>query len=127
MIFQAVLAVLMIIIVLLQFGKGAEAGLMGGASEAVFTGGQTGNFLTKATAVLAILFLGNSIFLARLQGQRASESLLANEAPVARALNNDAEEKKAKAEEEAAKQNAEKEAKAPTTTPEAKTTTETKK
>lgn len=125
MIFQAILSVLMIITVLLQFGKGAEAGLMGGASEAVFTGGQQGNFLTKTTAVLAILFLSNSVYLARLQGRRASESLLANEAPVARSLNNDAEAKKAKAEAEAAEKAA-KETKSPPAA-EAKNSTETKK
>jgi len=39
--------------------------------------------------VLAILFLGNSILLARIQSQRGSKSLLDSEAPVARPLNAD--------------------------------------
>lgn len=96
MVLQAILSVFMIVIVLLQFGKGAEAGLMGGASDAVFSGGQRGNILTKITAILAILFLGNSVLLAKMQSNRSSQSLLVNEAPIARPLNNDAEEKKAK-------------------------------
>lgn len=96
MIFQAILAVLMIILVLLQFGKGAEVGLMGGASDAVFSGGQRGNIFTKATVVIAVLFFGNSVMLAKMQSNRTSKSLLDNEAPVARPLNNDAMEKAAK-------------------------------
>jgi preprotein translocase subunit SecG len=97
MIFQAVLSLLLIIIVLLQFGKGAEVGLMGGASDAVFSGGQRGNFFTRATAFIALLFLGNSILLAKFQSSKSAKSILDNEAPIARPLNNDAEQKKSEA------------------------------
>ena len=90
MIFQAVVSLLLILMVLLQFGKGAEAGLMGGsASEAVFTGSQQGNILSKITVVLAVLFLGNSILLAKLQGSNSGKSLMDNEVPVSRPLNTD--------------------------------------
>lgn len=90
MIFQAIVSVLLILMVLLQFGKGAEAGLMGGsASDAVFTGSQQGNILSKITVVLSILFLGNSILLAKLQSERSGTSLMDNEAPVSRPLNSD--------------------------------------
>lgn len=93
MIFQAVVSVLLIIVVLLQFGKGAEVGIMGGgASDAVFSGSQKGNIMTKITAVLAILFLGNSILLAKLESTKTGQSLLDGEAPVARPLNSDAME-----------------------------------
>ena len=93
MIFQAVVSVLLIIVVLLQFGKGAEAGIMGGgASDAVFSGSQKGNIMTKITAVLAILFLGNSILLAKIQTSKGDSSLLDSEAPVARPLNSDADQ-----------------------------------
>ncbi len=79
MIFHAVISVLLILMVLLQFGKGAEAGLMsGGGSEAVFTGSQQGNILSKITVVLAILFLGNSILLAKLQSKHSSKTLFDN-------------------------------------------------
>ena len=43
MVFQAIVSVLLILMVLLQFGKGAEAGLMTSASESVLTTGQQGN------------------------------------------------------------------------------------
>ncbi len=91
MVLQAIISVLLIIVVLLQFGKGAEAGLMAQAgSESIMSSSTRGNIMTKITAVLAILFLGNSILLARLQDSKFQKSLLDSEAPVARKLNNDA-------------------------------------
>ena len=91
MIFQAIVSVLLIIVVLLQFGKGAEAGLIsGGGADSVFTGGQGKNIFTKITIVLSILFMGNSILLAKLQGEKAASSLLDDTAPIARPLNSDA-------------------------------------
>ncbi len=95
MVFQAVVSGLLIITVLLQFGKGAEAGLTGGGSDSVFTGSQQGNILSKITILLAVLFLGNSILLARVQGRQSNSSLLDNEAPLARPLNSDGLQKKA--------------------------------
>jgi len=93
MIFQGVVSILLIIMVLLQFGKGAEAGLIsgGGASDAVFTSAQQGNILSKVTVVLSILFLGGSINLARLQSKKSERSLLDTEAPVAVPLSRDVE------------------------------------
>jgi preprotein translocase subunit SecG len=91
MVFQAIISVFLIITVLLQFGKGAEAGLMAAAgSESIMSSSTRGNIMTKITAVLAILFLGNSILLARLQDTKFQKSILDSEAPVARKLNNDA-------------------------------------
>ena len=91
MVFHAVISVLLILLVLLQFGKGAEAGLFsGGGGDAVFTGSQQGNILSKMTVVLAVLFLGNSVLLAKLQSSRSAKSLLDSEAPVAIPLNSDA-------------------------------------
>jgi preprotein translocase subunit SecG len=93
MIFQAIVSVLLIITVLLQFGKGAEAGIFsGGASESVLSGAQKGNILVKITIFLSILFLGNSVLLAKLQSNASTRSILDSEAPVARPLNNDAVE-----------------------------------
>lgn len=90
MVLQAIVSVLLIILVLLQFGKGAEAGLLsGGASDSMMTGAQRGNILSKATVVLAVLFLANSILLARIQSSTTSKSLLDSEAPIAAPLNSD--------------------------------------
>lgn len=88
MILQALVSVFLIILVLLQFGKGAEAGLFsGGGSESMMTGAQRGNILSKMTVVLAVIFLANSILLARIQGSTSEKSILDNEAPVAAPLN----------------------------------------
>ena len=90
MIFQAVVSVLLIIVVLLQFGKGAEVGLMSstGGGDSVFTGIQKGNIFTKITIILSILFMGNSILLAKIQGEKATSSLL-DETPIVVPLNSD--------------------------------------
>lgn len=89
MIFHGVISALLIIFVLLQFGKGAEAGLMGGASEAVFSGSQQGNILSKITVVLTIIFIGNCLLLGKMQSGKESKSLLDTEAPMAAPLNSD--------------------------------------
>ena len=90
MVFHAVISILLIAMVLLQFGKGAEVGIMGGgASDAVFTGAQKGNIFTQITIVLSILFMVNSIVLAKLQSDSAERSLLDEEAPIVNPLNND--------------------------------------
>jgi preprotein translocase subunit SecG len=91
MVFQAIISILLIITVLLQFGKGAEAGLMTAAgSESMMSSSTRGNLMSKFTTFLAILFLGNSILLARLQDTKHQKSLLDNEKAVARPLNSDA-------------------------------------
>lgn len=109
MVIHGIISVLLIASVLLQFGKGAEAGLLSGAGgESVMSGSQKGNILSKVTSVLAVLFMLNSIFLAKLQSQQSSSSLLDGEAPVARPLNSDAAEANAPKEEAPAKENSEK-------------------
>ena len=89
MVFQAIISVLLILLVLIQFGKGAEAGLIGGSSDAVFTGSQQGNIFSKMTVVLAIIFLGNSVYLAKVQSSVSSKSILDDEV-ITRPLNRDA-------------------------------------
>jgi preprotein translocase subunit SecG len=74
-----VLAVLLIAIILLQQGKGATAGAAfgSGASSTVFGARGSASFLSRTTAVLAALFLTNSLLLAYLYGQTLeSQSLL---------------------------------------------------
>lgn len=91
MIIHGIISILLIVSVLLQFGKGAEAGLLsGGGGESVMSGNQKGNILTKITTVLSVLFMANSILLAKIQSGKSSNSLLDGEAPIARPLNNDA-------------------------------------
>ncbi|MEJ2603370.1 MAG: preprotein translocase subunit SecG [Gammaproteobacteria bacterium] len=66
------MAIGIIALVLLQKGKGADAGAAfgSGASGTVFGARGTGNFLSRATAVLATLFFANCLALAYLSGQR---------------------------------------------------------
>jgi preprotein translocase subunit SecG len=90
---HVIICVLLVVTVLLQFGKGAEMGaVMGsGASQAVFSSSAKGNFLTKTTTILAIGFMVNSIVLTTIKSREAKRSLFDNEAPVAAPLNSDVE------------------------------------
>lgn len=57
-------ALCIIILVLLQHGKGAELGAsLGGASQTIFGSQGTSSFLTKLTTIFALLFAITSISL----------------------------------------------------------------
>ncbi len=78
-ILQGVVAAALISLVLLQHGKGADAGASfgGGAAGTKLGTRGRGNFLTRSTGILAAIFLANSMLLAyvaKTQVQR--ESLL---------------------------------------------------
>ncbi len=95
---HVIICVLLVVTVLLQFGKGAEMGAVmgGGASQAVFSSSAKGNFMTKLTSFLAIAFMVNSIILTTMKSRAAKNSLFDNEAPVAAPLNSDVEAMKTK-------------------------------
>ncbi|MFK7730869.1 MAG: preprotein translocase subunit SecG [Pseudomonadales bacterium] len=59
-------AIGIVALILIQQGKGADAGASfgSGASQTVFGSGGSGNFLTKSTAMLATLFFATSFALA---------------------------------------------------------------
>lgn len=61
----------LITLVMLQTGKGAEAGAAfgGGASSTVFGSQGAGSFLTRTTAILATVFFITSLSLAYLSGR----------------------------------------------------------
>lgn len=90
---HVIICVLLVVAVLLQFGKGAEMGAImgGGASQAVFSSSAKGNFMTKLTSILAIAFMINSIVLTTIKSKESKRSLFDNEAPVAAPLNSDVE------------------------------------
>ena len=77
-------ALMIIGLVLLQRGKGAEAGtgFGAGASGTVFGARGSANFLSRATGVLATLFFISSLALAYLSTQRTAPTSLL-EAPAA--------------------------------------------
>ena len=86
---HTIISVLIIVLVLLQRGKGADAGAAfgAGASGTVFGAKGSSNFFPSATAVLATAFFVSSLSLAYLSSQRSTpaesflEDTLATEAP----------------------------------------------
>lgn len=74
LIVHVLLALAVVGLVLLQQGKGADAGASfgGGASQTVFGSQGSGNFLTRSTAILATLFFVTSFGLAILAKQKAT-------------------------------------------------------
>jgi preprotein translocase subunit SecG len=72
MVVQVVLAVGIIALVLLQHGKGADAGAAfgSGASSTVFGSRGSASFLSRSTAVMAALFFLNSMALAYMASNR---------------------------------------------------------
>ncbi len=77
---HTLIALLIIVLVLLQKGKGAEAGAAfgSGASDTVFGAKGSSNFFSRATAILATAFFVSSLSLAYLSSQQADvpDSLL---------------------------------------------------
>ncbi|MBC8211990.1 MAG: preprotein translocase subunit SecG [Gammaproteobacteria bacterium] len=73
---QVLLSVALITLVLLQHGKGADAGAAfgSGASATVFGSKGSGNFLTKSTAIIATLFFMTCMSLAYLASKHEGPS-----------------------------------------------------
>jgi len=71
-----IVCVTLVILILLQQGKGAEVGaVFGGSSNTVFGASGAGNVLTRATSGLAVLFFATSLYLAYTSSERASGSI----------------------------------------------------
>ncbi|MCK5817938.1 MAG: preprotein translocase subunit SecG [Psychromonas sp.] len=69
-----IVSVVLIVLVLIQQGKGAGMGVSfgSGASNTVFGASGAANFMTRTTAVLAILFFLISLALGNLSSQKKS-------------------------------------------------------
>lgn len=65
-VFQIILAILIVLIVLVNVTKGSEYGAVFRGAEAIFGGAGPGSFLNKVTIVLVILFFLNSVFLSKI-------------------------------------------------------------
>jgi preprotein translocase subunit SecG len=64
-------AVFLVIVILMQQGKGQEMGaVFGGSSQTIFGASGAGNFLTKATAVIAIIFMASAFFISYISAQK---------------------------------------------------------
>ena len=86
-ILHVVVSIAMILVILLQTGKGSDIGAVfgGGSSQTLF--GSTGptSFLGKLTAGAAILFMITSLFLAYFSGSGSSRSLMKDGTPASSA------------------------------------------
>ena len=87
LIVQIIVALSIIGLVLMQHGKGADAGAAfgGGASGTVFGSRGSGNFLTRATGILAAIFFANSLALAWLVSHRGENNFSAEKSVVPQA------------------------------------------
>src|SRR5215471_15346915 len=74
---HVILCLFLIVVVLLQAGKGGGMGIAfgGGGSQTVFGSSGAGNFLTRLTAIFAVCFFVNSLVLAYLSSQSDSKRL----------------------------------------------------
>ena len=64
-VFQVILAILIILIVLINVTKGSEYGAVFRGAEAIFGGAGPTSFLNKVTMVLVVLFFLNSLILTK--------------------------------------------------------------
>ncbi len=79
-----IVALAIIGFVLMQQGKGADMGASfgSGGSNTVFGAGGSGNFLTRVTAILAVVFFALSLVLGNLSTQTETDVILDAEKPV---------------------------------------------
>lgn len=77
LILHIMVCIMLIFIILLQRGRGAEMGAaFGGASQTLFGAGGPTTFLNKFTAFLAILFMITSLSLAYFYSHQKEKSIL---------------------------------------------------
>jgi preprotein translocase subunit SecG len=74
---HVMVSIVLIVVVLLQHGKGADIGAVfgGGASSTVFGSRGAGNFLTKLTTGSALVFMVTSLALAYLSNTGGTQEL----------------------------------------------------
>jgi preprotein translocase subunit SecG len=78
LIIHIIVCIALIMIVLLQTGKGADMGAAfgGGGSQTLFGSTGASTFLSKATTVAAVVFMLTSLALAYLSSHRTGESIM---------------------------------------------------
>ena len=75
---HVIVSIALILIILLQTGKGVDIGAVfgGGGSNTLFGSSGPTSFLSKLTAGAAIIFMFTSLFLAYSTGNRPSSSIM---------------------------------------------------
>ena len=72
----------LILVVLLQTGKGAEVGaVFGGSSATIFGSSGAGNFLTRLTTGMAIVFMATSLMLGWVTARKPAATIFDNRTP----------------------------------------------
>ena len=77
---QVLLSISLIVLILMQHGKGADAGAAfgSGASATVFGARGSGNFLSRATTIIAVLFFVVCLSLAYISSNRGAPDSVAD-------------------------------------------------
>ncbi|MAD42496.1 MAG: preprotein translocase subunit SecG [Arcobacter sp.] len=75
---QFVLAILLTIIILLQKSSSIGLGAYSGSNESLFGAKGPGNFLTKATMAIGLIFVINTIVLGYMYNEKRNESAIDN-------------------------------------------------
>jgi preprotein translocase subunit SecG len=79
---HVIVSIGLILVVLLQTGKGAEMGaVFGGSSSTIFGSSGAGNFLTRLTTAMAIVFMMTSLTLGYFAGRRPSATIFDQRTP----------------------------------------------
>jgi preprotein translocase subunit SecG len=79
---HVIVSIGLIFVVLLQQGKGAEVGaVFGGSSATIFGSSGAGNFLTKMTTGMAIVFMITSLTLGYFAGHKPSATIFDSRTP----------------------------------------------
>jgi preprotein translocase subunit SecG len=77
---HVIVCVGLILVVLLQTGKGAEVGaVFGGSSSTIFGSSGAGNFLSRLTTGMAIVFMITSLTLGYFAGRKPSATIFDNQ------------------------------------------------
>lgn len=76
LVFQFVLAILLVILVLMQKSSGGGLGTYSGSNESLFGARGPAGFLAKATFVLGFVFVCNTIALGYFYGKEAKKSII---------------------------------------------------
>jgi preprotein translocase subunit SecG len=80
-ILHVIVSIGLILVVLLQTGKADMGAVFGGSSSTIFGSSGAGNFLTRLTTGMAIVFMITSLSLGYFAGQKPSSTIFDNRMP----------------------------------------------